>query len=217
MPINHNPLTGEVLVCNFGDDFVRTAAGEIDLTLRTPNTRLPPEMVKNRLVVVLNGKMSKACIVVPVTKTPSKSTTTAKYHVSIPPGTIVGHDYFTPQTERWALGEQVQQVSKMRLSNFFSDPQMKLQLDTDLVAQIQRTVVKAINAGSLLAPVDAVTAPPGAATAPKSPQGPMNAISAAMFAATAKKAVERPLTEQAGGASKPDITEQGDASGKEAA
>jgi hypothetical protein len=58
-----------------------------------------------------------------------------------------------------------------------------------LVDQIQRAVVKAINAGSLLVPDTAVTTPENIPVAQTSLQEPKNALSAAMLAAQTKRAV----------------------------
>jgi uncharacterized protein YifN (PemK superfamily) len=83
MPISYNPLVGEVLQCDFGDDYPRILSGQPDISGLTTNTRLPPEMVKSRLVIVLNGKMTGGCLVVPVSATPSKSKISVKYHVPL--------------------------------------------------------------------------------------------------------------------------------------
>jgi uncharacterized protein YifN (PemK superfamily) len=188
MPINYNPTVGEVLQCDFGDNYPRTPTGEPDTSLLSTNTRLPPEMVKNRLVVVLNGKMTGGCMVVPISATQSHSTTTSKYHVPIDGKLILGHDFFASDVDCWALGEQLQQVSKLRLRPFHADASMKLVMPSELVTKIQRAVVKAINAGSLLVADGAFTALAGATNASPPSHAPMNALGAAMFAAKTKHA-----------------------------
>lgn len=192
MPINYNPSVGEVLQCDFGDNYPRTSTGAPDTSSLNTNTRLPPEMVKNRLVVVLNGKMTGGCLVVPVSATQSQSTTTSKYHVPIDGKLIQGHDFFASDVDCWALGEQVQQVSKLRLRPFHPDPSMKLVVPSELVTKIQRAVVKAINAGSLLAADTTATAPTGATVTSSPPQAPLNALGAAMLAAQTKQAAVQP-------------------------
>jgi len=192
MPIKYNPTVGEVLQCDFGDNYPRKPTGEPDINLLSTNTRLPPEMVKNRLVVVLNGKMTGGCLVVPISATQSQSTTTSKYHVPIDGKLILGHDFFASDVDCWALGEQVQQVSKLRLRPFHADPSMKLVLPSELVTKIQRAVVKSINAGSLLVADGAVTSPAGSTKAPSLSKAPTSAIGAAMFAAKTKQAAVQP-------------------------
>ncbi len=197
MAISRSPGVGEVLQCDFGDDYPRDANDEVIKTELSVNTRLPPEMVKKRLVVVLNGKMAGGCMVVPVSssKKRGQSTTTAKYHVPIPCDLIQGHDYFTPDVERWALAQQVQLVSKDRLNPFHPDPTVTLTLPSELVTQVQRAVVKAIKASSLLIP--AGTAITSETTAAPGPKFPTNAMGAALVAAQAKKAVSLETTQAA--------------------
>ncbi|MCH7217554.1 hypothetical protein EFJ96_15235 [Escherichia coli] len=62
--INFSPKVGEILECNFGN-YPVSQNGQFSTTYY--NGRIPPEMIKNRLVVVLNGKINgNACIVVPL-------------------------------------------------------------------------------------------------------------------------------------------------------
>lgn len=188
MPIRFNPNVGEVLVCDFGDDYPRTPTGEPDTSTLTVNNRLPPEMVKKRLVVVLNGKMTGGCMVVPISASEKRdlSKTTTKFHIPIPGVLIQGHDYFTSDVERRALGEQVQQVSKRRLTTFHADPSMNLILPSELVTKIQRSVIKAIKASRLLVPDVASDTPQGSTATPVAPV-PSNALGMAMFTAQTKK------------------------------
>lgn len=188
MAISRSPGVGEVIQCDFGDDYPRDANDMVITTDLTVNTPLPPEMVKKRLVVVLNGKMAGGCVVVPVSSSKRRglSTTTAKYHVPIPIGTVQGHDYFTSEVDRWALAQQVQLVSKDRLIPFHPDPTVTLTLSRELVTQIQIAVVKAINAGSLLVSEATATVTAAAPVAP----APTNSFGVAFVAAQAKKTVQ---------------------------
>ncbi len=62
MAINFSPKVGEILECNF--DHPVSQNGQVSTTYY--DGRIPPEMIKNRLVVVFNGKINgNACIVVP--------------------------------------------------------------------------------------------------------------------------------------------------------
>lgn len=67
MAINFSPKVGEILECNFGN-YPVSQNGQISTAYY--DGRIPPEMIKNRLVVVLNGKINgNACIVVPLSTT----------------------------------------------------------------------------------------------------------------------------------------------------
>jgi len=219
MAITRNPAVGEVLQCDFGDDYPRTPEGEPIRAGLTVNERMPPEMVKNRLVVILNGKMTGGCMVVPVSasKKRGKSTTTSKYHVLIPGPLVQGHEYFTSDVDRWALGEQVQQVSKDRLNPFHPDPRVSLKLPSELVTQIQTAVIKAINAGSLLHK-DQSSSMEGAAATPIAAQVPSGSLGVALLAAQAKKAVQTAVVSSEVANDPKAPTEQpGSSDGKEAA
>jgi uncharacterized protein YifN (PemK superfamily) len=219
MAISRSPGVGEVIQCDFGDDYPRDAQDEVIKTELSVNTRLPPEMVKKRLVVVLNGKMAGGCMVVPVSssKKRGQSTTTAKFHVPIPGDLIQGHDYFTSDVDRWALAQQVQLVSKDRLNPFHPDPNVTLTLPHALVTRIQRAVVKAINAGSLLIPDATATAPQATAAAPVT-HAPTNALGSAFLAAQAKKVVRSEAAQPAAQPEQASVKGQtGSPDGKEAA
>lgn len=54
MAINFSPKVGEILECNFGN-YPVSQNGQFSTTYY--DGRIPPEMIKNRLVVVLNGKL----------------------------------------------------------------------------------------------------------------------------------------------------------------
>ena len=61
--INYSPKVGEVLECDFGQfqydsETQRPAVDNYD-------GRIPPEIVKKRMVIVLNGKLDSGCLVVP--------------------------------------------------------------------------------------------------------------------------------------------------------
>lgn len=76
---------------------------------------------------------------------------------------MMGHDFFASDINCWALGEQVPQVSKLRLRPFHADPSKKLVMPSGLATKIERAVVRAINAANLLAPDAALTAAEGIA------------------------------------------------------
>jgi uncharacterized protein YifN (PemK superfamily) len=102
-------------------------------------------MAKNRLVV-LNGKLNDGCLVVPLSSSIDQHKISRKLHVEIPSTLIPVHPHFK-KSDRWATGEEVQQVSKKRMNTLHGS---KL-LPRKLVAEIQYAVIRAINASALLA------------------------------------------------------------------
>lgn len=116
MAINFSPKVGEIQECNFGN-YPVIQNGQFSTTYY--DGRIPPEMIKNRLVVVLNGKIN-------------------------------GLQFFDQQI-RWAKADLVQQVSRNRLNRARTYRGYLNQcLPHELVADIQRAVIKSINAISLI-------------------------------------------------------------------
>lgn len=109
---------------------------------------LPPEMVKNRLVVVLNGKINGgSCIVVPLSTTRDQDKLNRRLHVEIAEDVIEDLRFFT-QHVRWAKADLVQQVSRHRLNKARTARGYIDQcLSRDIMGDIQRAVIKAVNAG----------------------------------------------------------------------
>jgi uncharacterized protein YifN (PemK superfamily) len=144
MPINFSPEVGQILECNFGEYTIDSTTG---LPIGHPDHHLPPEMIKNRLVVVLNGKVSPtSCIVVPLSTTHDLQKTLKGWHIEIADSEIPDLVYFGTCT-RWAKADTVEQVSRLRLNRprtVRGHPSIKLGFER--VGDIQRTVVKAINA-----------------------------------------------------------------------
>lgn len=186
------------MICDFGPDYVRTSTGGVDRAKAISSSgRLPPEMVKNRLVVVLNGRMEEGCMVVPLSSTEPSEKTAKGLYVLVDSTLIPGHSFFTVK-DRWAGGEQVQQVSKMRLQSFHTKPDRRPILPNDVMEAIQWAVIKAIRAGKLVASAavaaqNATSASPAAspikASTPKAPTlAPVSAMAAALAAAMEKKA-----------------------------
>ncbi|WP_329906633.1 type II toxin-antitoxin system PemK/MazF family toxin [Serratia quinivorans] len=148
MPINFAPKVGEILECNYGNHPAPIVPTHLP---HFYNGRIPPEMVKNRLIVVLNGKINgNACIVVPLSTTKDINKLNLGMHIEIADAVIEDMRFFHPQT-RWAKGDLVQQVSRQRLSRPRKQRGFLVQcLHRDLVAEIQRAVIKSINARTLL-------------------------------------------------------------------
>jgi len=112
---------------------------------------IQPEMVKNRLVVVLNGKLSAtSCIVVPLSTTHDRAKTGRGIHVELEADAIEELVYFKP-CQRWAKADMVEQVSNYRLYRPNSARgRAEIYLDRPTVELIQRAVIKAISAAGLL-------------------------------------------------------------------
>jgi len=147
MAISYNPDVGEVLICDFGMFRVPPLTPSCD-------GRLPPEMIKRRPVVVLSSKISKACIVVPLSTTLDKAKLNKGMHIEVPEDAIPEMAYF-PSKIRWAKSDLVGQVSHERLFMLRAPSRShthKHYLSRELVAEIQKGVIKSICAYGLLAP-----------------------------------------------------------------
>lgn len=142
MAINYSPKVGEILECDYGV-FPTDANGQVDQGKCTSDGRIPPEMVKNRLVIVLNGRINNACVVVPMSSSQDIDKITRGWHITVDANIIPSIGYFT-QKQRWAKADHVQQVSRKRLSN------TSHHLPRDLVTEIQKAVLKVIGGASLL-------------------------------------------------------------------
>lgn len=153
MPINHAPKVGEILECNFGE-YLKSADGTI--IANDFNGHLPPEMIKNRLVVVLNGKINgNACLVVPLSSSCDLNKTRRGMHVEIAADAIAKLNFFA-QTTRWAKTDLIQQVSNQRLQRprDASRGYLNQALSREIVTKIQLAVIKSINASALLPPAE---------------------------------------------------------------
>ncbi|MFT9044589.1 type II toxin-antitoxin system PemK/MazF family toxin [Acetobacter orientalis] len=97
MGLNYPPKKGDILRCDFSTGFI------------------PPEMVKVRLVVVMNNRLPKRdglCSVVPLSTTPAPSGIT--YQVKIDLGVDPPHPY--SGRVKWAKADMMACVSYDRLS-----------------------------------------------------------------------------------------------------
>ncbi|PLR31134.1 hypothetical protein CYR55_21260 [Chimaeribacter californicus] len=148
MPINFSPHVGALLECNYGKHPV---GQDGHVVTNFYDGHLPPEMIKNRLVVVLNGKISGgSCIVVPLSTTRDQNKLNRGLHVEIAEEIIEDLPFFSQHT-RWAKADLVQQVSRYRLHKARTKRGYLDQcLSREIVAEIQCAVVKAINASWLI-------------------------------------------------------------------
>jgi uncharacterized protein YifN (PemK superfamily) len=146
MAITYRPKVGEVLECNFGQ-FKLLNNGDFDK--RNIDGRIPPEMIKKRLVVVLNGKVG-GCLVVPISSTKDLGSTAQGLHVPLSPDLFRVTDFYDKR-ERWAKAELVQNVSRDRLYKLIDNGQrFDCYLPRDVVEKVQRAVIKSISALSLI-------------------------------------------------------------------
>ena len=156
MTIKYSPKVGEIVFCDYGV-FKTMQNGSFDN--KNINGRIPPEMVKNRLVVVLNGRINNACVVVPLSSSLDQDKVSKRWHVPISANLIAGMTHFTPK-DRWAKCDHVQQVSKDRL---FPLPAAQY-LPFNVVADIQSGVMRVIGGAALLAPPATSLTPPASAS-----------------------------------------------------
>lgn len=149
MAINFSPKVGQILTCNYGqypkDEQGNTIKNVVD-------AHMPPEMIKYRLVVVLNGKLNgNACIVVPISTTKDIDKLNRGYHVELDCGVIDDIKNF-PQKKSWVKCDLLQTVSNERLNRPMEVDRgwLTQYLPRDIVEKIQKAVIKSINATSLL-------------------------------------------------------------------
>ena len=149
MAIDFSPKVGRVLECDYGC-FTLMPNGKIDCN---PDYHLPPEMVKKRLVVVLNGKFDgKSSIVVPLSQSRDESKIAKEMHILIPNTTISEASWYPKNDEcRWVKADLIQQVSHERLYKLRTKRGHEpIVLPSHLVTEIQKAVIRAINAKELL-------------------------------------------------------------------
>lgn len=146
--INYSPKVGEVLECDFGQ-FQYDPATQHPV-MGNYDGRIPPEIVKKRMVIVLNGKLDNGCLVVPISSTKNLGFIAKGFHVPLDPANfrVTG---FYDRRERWAKTDLIQMVSRQRLYKL-RDNELRFDhhLPRDVVTQVQLAVIKAISASSLI-------------------------------------------------------------------
>lgn len=146
MTITYHPKVGEVLECAFGH-FKELPDGTIDD--RNFDGRIPPEMVKKRLVVILNGKLSGSCLVVPISSSHDVGGVNRGFHVPLAPALFRVTDFYDYR-DRWAKAELIQPVSMKRLYKLWDNGRpFDHYLPPPQVELIQRAVIKGISATRL--------------------------------------------------------------------
>lgn len=136
----HRLKVGEILECDYG---------QFSSTFHVDG-HIPPEMVKKRLVVVLNAKLNGLAIVVPISSTKNLDGIKKGYHIEIQPELVKNTSFYDKRT-RWAKSELIQAVSRHRLYLIYDKGVRIIQiLPRDVVVKIQKAVIKAISANTLL-------------------------------------------------------------------
>lgn len=147
MAIKYHPKVGEVLECNFGQ-FKQPADGQSDPC--NFDGRIPPEMIKQRMVVILNGRLNGNCLVVPISSKKDIGRIGQGLHVPLAPG-LFRITSFYDKRDRWAKAELIQSVSLKRLFKLRDDHSCFSHfLPRDKVTLIQRAVIKGISASILI-------------------------------------------------------------------
>lgn len=146
---------GQIVECNFGV-YRPDASGK-----HHADGRVPPEMVKNRLAVVLNTKLRSSYVVVPLSKRHDKDKEARGYHVRISPLLVpaVGH---WGVCERWAKAELIHHVSADRIFTLrtVEGRYIAQTLPREVVANIQHAVISVVGARGLCLPIRAEIATP---------------------------------------------------------
>jgi uncharacterized protein YifN (PemK superfamily) len=145
MSINYNPKVGEILECDFGN-FVSPPLHPIY------NGLISPEIRKRRMVVVMNGKLpNSCCLVVPISSNFNLSAVERGFHIYLKPAIFDGTGFDDGFRNRWALSECITHVSKKRLFRTFNNQALvEKRLERELVSEIHRSIIKTVNAQSLL-------------------------------------------------------------------
>ncbi|WP_318448911.1 type II toxin-antitoxin system PemK/MazF family toxin [Photobacterium leiognathi] len=147
MAITYTPKIGEVLECDFGN-FKKTG-NEFDK--RNYDGRIPNEMIKRRMVMVINPKIGGGChLVVPISSTKNLGAIRNGTHVSLDEQFFRVTDFYDKR-ERWAKCEALQLVSNQRLFKMIDDGvRFDQYLNREIVELVQRGIIAAINAKSLV-------------------------------------------------------------------
>lgn len=139
---------GQIVECNFGV-YRPDSSGR-----HHADGRVPPEMIKSRLAVVLNSKLRSAYVVVPLSKRHDKDKEARGYHVRIESALVpwVGR---WGVCERWAKAELIHHVSAERIFTLrdAGGRYVTHTLPREIVAKIQRAVINVVGARGLLQPM----------------------------------------------------------------
>ena len=125
MPISYQPSRGAVLMCDYGPNPRNIVAPGVI----TGPLAVPPEMYKNRHVMVISAPSSRLAAVIPFSTDPPL--TVKNHHYKIIKGK---YEFFNPGCDIWCKGDMTAAVSYERLSrclvggrpgNFYLDDEDK--------------------------------------------------------------------------------------------
>ncbi|WP_413528388.1 type II toxin-antitoxin system PemK/MazF family toxin [Rahnella inusitata] len=149
MPINFKPKIGQILNCNYGLYPIDINGNVIPDRV---DAHMPPEMIKQRLVIVLNGRLNNnSSIVVPLSTTKNECKLSKGIHVELESGLIADLKHFRSKT-CWAKCDLVQTVSNNRLNKPILANRGRLSqcIPNKIVTLIQIAVIRSINANIFL-------------------------------------------------------------------
>lgn len=144
MALRYQPKVGEVVECDFGQF--------PDPPILPPaNGRIPNEMRKRRLSLVLNGRLPNGCtLVVPLSSSHNPDAVARGYHVLLRSALIPVTHAYDPR-DRWAIGECVTHVARARLHPLRDHRgPLRVYLPRQVVADIQKAVLRSCSGLALL-------------------------------------------------------------------
>lgn len=152
MTLRYQPKVGEIVECDFGQF--------PDPPIAPPaKGRIPNEMRKRRLSVVLNGRLPNGCVlVIPLSSSHNPDAVRRGFHVHLPSALVPVTHAYDPR-DRWAIAECVTHVARARLHPLRDrNGSLSVHLPREVVTAIQTAVLRSCSGLSLLAPVDAPAA-----------------------------------------------------------
>ncbi|MEH8109287.1 type II toxin-antitoxin system PemK/MazF family toxin [Gallibacterium anatis] len=155
-PINYRPRVGELVECNFGNWAIDNNF-DGDISPEIFDGHIPPEMKKRRMVIVINPRLDgKSTIVVPISSNKSNKFNSLN---EILPNDLFKVTNFYDKRERYALCNRVITVSNKRLFQIRDKGlPIKQTLPNEIITAIQKKIIKAINAQSLINDVEKLEA-----------------------------------------------------------
>ena len=140
MPISFVPAAGDVLYCDYGPDPLDTTIYPV----YAPPLGMPPEMQKNRRVVVLNANRDGSLIMIaPFSHIAPKRI--ENYHHLIPFGR---YPFFT--TDSWLKGDMLMAASPARLDRVkFQGRYARAALNAVDLKEIRKCTLEALGLGRL--------------------------------------------------------------------
>ena len=147
MAIKFRPNVGDILECDFG-----LWADGVDF-----DGHIPPEMRKRRMVAVINARLdAKSTLVVPISSSEGNKLNPINEFL---PDTLFQVTHFYDKRDRYALCGRLLSVSNERLFPIYDKGVIiRQKLPNDVISAIQRKIIKAINAQSILRELEAAQA-----------------------------------------------------------